>query len=68
MQEAKDKAKAATTKKVDRTQCVFEIKPWSAEQDLEELAAKIKATEFKGKSGSRVCLVWGGLSSLVLRV
>ncbi len=48
MQEAKDKAKAASSKKVDRTQCVFEIKPWSAEQDLDELAAKIKATEFKG--------------------
>jgi elongation factor 1-beta len=43
---AKEAQKKA--KKVDRTQCVFEIKPWDAEQNLDDLAAKIKKTEFKG--------------------
>ena len=53
---AKEAQKKA--KKVDRTQCVFEIKPWDAEQSLDDLAAKIKKTEFKGLS-------WGEAHKLV---
>jgi len=53
---AKEAQKKA--KKVDRTQCVFEIKPWDAEQNLDDLAAKIKKTEFKGLS-------WGEAHKLV---
>ncbi len=54
---AKDAAKPVD-KKVDRTQCVFEIKPWDAELSLDDLAAKIKATQFNGLS-------WGEAHKLV---
>jgi translation elongation factor EF-1beta len=53
---AKDAVKV--DKKVDRTQCVFEIKPWDAELSLDDLAAKIKATSFNG-------LTWGEAHKLV---
>jgi translation elongation factor EF-1beta len=54
---AKDAVKVVD-KKVDRTQCVFEIKPWDAELSLDDLAAKIKATQFNG-------LTWGEAHKLV---
>ncbi|CAM9828470.1 unnamed protein product [Scytosiphon promiscuus] len=53
-------AKAAkdAKKKVDRSQIVFEVKPWDTETDLKGLFAKIRATEIPG-------LVWGEAHKLV---
>lgn len=55
-----DAAKNSKPKKtvIERSQVVLEVKPWEAETDLEELAAKIKATEIKG-------LKWGEGHKLV---
>eukprot|EP00903_Cladosiphon_okamuranus_P010838 g10239.t1 len=53
-------AKAAkdAKKKIDRSQIVFEVKPWDTETDLKELFAKITASEVPG-------LVWGEAHKLV---
>ncbi|CAI5744164.1 unnamed protein product [Peronospora destructor] len=45
-------------KPVERSQVVIEVKPWEAETDLEELAAKIKALPVEG-------LTWGEGHKLV---
>lgn len=52
---AKKKVKA---KPVERSQCIFEIKPWETETDLEALAAKIKKVVIDG-------LTWGEGHKLV---
>ncbi|KAH8058783.1 hypothetical protein JL720_13972 [Aureococcus anophagefferens] len=46
LEEAKAKAMAKLAKKevAQRSLCALEIKPWEAEQDLEELFKKIKST------------------------
>ncbi|CAM9554268.1 unnamed protein product [Ectocarpus sp. 12 AP-2014] len=54
---AAKKAKDAK-KKIDRSQIVFEVKPWDTETDLKELFGKICATEIDG-------LVWGEAHKLV---
>eukprot|EP00903_Cladosiphon_okamuranus_P005541 g5517.t1 len=53
-------AKAAkdAKKKVDKSQIVFEVKPWDTETDLKELFAKITSSEIAG-------LVWGEAHKLV---
>ncbi|KAG6946648.1 hypothetical protein JG688_00015930 [Phytophthora aleatoria] len=48
----------ASLKPVERSQVVIEVKPWEAETDLEELAAKIKALPVDG-------LTWGEGHKLV---
>ncbi|KAG9414134.1 Elongation factor 1-beta [Aphanomyces cochlioides] len=61
---AKKRAEAAKANKkekpkpVERSQVVIEVKPWEAETDLEELAAKIKEVEVDG-------LTWGEGHKLV---
>ncbi|CAN0274578.1 unnamed protein product [Pylaiella littoralis] len=53
-------AKAAkdAKKKIDRSQIVFEVKPWDTETDLKELFGKICASEIEG-------LTWGEAHKLV---
>ncbi|CAK4086262.1 unnamed protein product [Aphanomyces euteiches] len=61
---AKKRAEAAKANKkekpkpIERSQVVIEVKPWEAETDLEELAAKIKQVEVDG-------LTWGEGHKLV---
>ncbi|KAH9163890.1 hypothetical protein LEN26_000288 [Aphanomyces euteiches] len=61
---AKKRAEAAKANKkekpkpIERSQVVIEVKPWEAETDLEELAAKIKEVEVDG-------LTWGEGHKLV---
>eukprot|EP00752_Nemacystus_decipiens_P007023 g6300.t1 len=55
---AEAKAAKDAKKKVDRSQIVFEVKPWDTETDLKELFAKITASEIPG-------LVWGEAHKLV---
>ncbi|CAI5710107.1 unnamed protein product [Peronospora effusa] len=56
--EAAKSAKKEKKKPVERSQVVIEVKPWEAETDLEELAAKIKALPVEG-------LTWGEGHKLV---
>ncbi|KAG3108179.1 hypothetical protein PI124_g12499 [Phytophthora idaei] len=56
--EAAKAAKKEKKKPVERSQVVIEVKPWEAETDLEELAAKIKALPVEG-------LTWGEGHKLV---
>ncbi|RLN65250.1 hypothetical protein BBP00_00002961 [Phytophthora kernoviae] len=56
--EAAKAAKKEKKKPVERSQVVLEVKPWEAETDLEELAAKIKALPVEG-------LTWGEGHKLV---
>ncbi|CAI5730161.1 unnamed protein product [Hyaloperonospora brassicae] len=56
--EAAKGAKKEKKKPVERSQVVIEVKPWEAETDLEELAAKIKALPVEG-------LTWGEGHKLV---
>ncbi|CAI5741704.1 unnamed protein product [Peronospora destructor] len=56
--EAAKSAKKEKKKPVERSQVVLEVKPWEAETDLEELAAKIKALPVEG-------LTWGEGHKLV---
>lgn len=56
--EAAKTAKKEKKKPVERSQVVIEVKPWEAETDLEELAAKIKALPVEG-------LTWGEGHKLV---
>uniref|UniRef100_M4B847 Translation elongation factor EF1B beta/delta subunit guanine nucleotide exchange domain-containing protein n=1 Tax=Hyaloperonospora arabidopsidis (strain Emoy2) TaxID=559515 RepID=M4B847_HYAAE len=56
--EAAKSAKKEKKKPVERSQVVIEVKPWEAETDLEELAAKIKALPIEG-------LTWGEGHKLV---
>ncbi|CAH0487618.1 unnamed protein product [Peronospora farinosa] len=56
--EAAKSAKKEKKKPVERSQVVIEVKPWEAETDLEELAAKIKALPVNG-------LTWGEGHKLV---
>mmetsp|Transcript_447 Transcript_447/g.586 ORF Transcript_447/g.586 Transcript_447/m.586 type:complete len:181 (-) Transcript_447:131-673(-) len=46
------KKKKEKAKPVERTQVVFEVKPWEADTDLNELASKIREIKKEG-------LVWG---------
>ena len=58
LEEAKAKAMAKLAKKevAQRSLCALEIKPWEAEQDLEELFKKIKSTFVReGLKWSEVC-------------
>ncbi|CAM9136602.1 unnamed protein product [Pylaiella littoralis] len=55
---AEAKAAKDAKKKIDRSQIVFEVKPWDTETDLKELFGKICATEING-------LVWGEAHKLV---
>ncbi|KAE9113032.1 hypothetical protein PF010_g10234 [Phytophthora fragariae] len=56
--EAAKASKKEKKKPVERSQVVIEVKPWEAETDLEELAAKIKALPVEG-------LTWGEGHKLV---
>ncbi|GMF32666.1 unnamed protein product [Phytophthora fragariaefolia] len=56
--EAAKAAKKEKKKPVERSQVVLEVKPWEAETNLEELAAKIKALPVEG-------LTWGEGHKLV---
>lgn len=56
--EAAKAAKKEKKKPVERSQVVIEVKPWEAETDLDELAAKIKALPVEG-------LTWGEGHKLV---
>jgi elongation factor 1-beta len=56
--EAAKGAKKEKKKVIERSQVVIEVKPWEAETDLEELAAKIKALPVEG-------LTWGEGHKLV---
>ncbi|KAG7397979.1 Elongation factor 1-beta [Phytophthora boehmeriae] len=56
--EAAKAAKKEKKKPVERSQVVLEVKPWEAETNLEELAAKIKAIPVEG-------LTWGEGHKLV---
>ncbi|CAH0473636.1 unnamed protein product [Peronospora belbahrii] len=56
--EAAKGAKKEKKKPIERSQVVIEVKPWEAETDLEELAAKIKALPVEG-------LTWGEGHKLV---
>ncbi|KAI9905129.1 hypothetical protein PsorP6_014205 [Peronosclerospora sorghi] len=56
--EAAKGAKKEKKKPVERSQVVIEVKPWEAETNLEELAAKIKAIPIEG-------LTWGEGHKLV---
>ncbi|CAM9518299.1 unnamed protein product [Ectocarpus sp. 4 AP-2014] len=55
---AEAKAAKDAKKKIDRSQIVFEVKPWDTETDLKGLFAKICKTEIEG-------LVWGEAHKLV---
>ncbi|KAK7236527.1 translation elongation factor [Aureococcus anophagefferens] len=62
LEEAKAKAMAKLAKKevAQRSLCALEIKPWEAEQDLEELFKKIKSTFVReGLKWSEVCKLEG---------
>ncbi|KAG2531921.1 hypothetical protein BBO99_00003390 [Phytophthora kernoviae] len=56
--EAAKASKKEKKKPVERSQVVLEVKPWEAETNLEELAAKIKALPVEG-------LTWGEGHKLV---
>ncbi|RLN73130.1 hypothetical protein BBJ28_00002792 [Nothophytophthora sp. Chile5] len=68
-------AKAASAKKekkkpVERSQVVLEVKPWEAETNLEELAAKIKALPIEGLSwgeGHKLVPVAFGIKKLLVQ-
>ncbi|CAM9531233.1 unnamed protein product [Scytosiphon promiscuus] len=55
---AEAKAAKDAKKKVDRSQIVFEVKPWDTETDLKDLFGKIRETVIPG-------LVWGEAHKLV---
>ncbi|CAN0266019.1 unnamed protein product, partial [Hapterophycus canaliculatus] len=55
---AEAKAAKDAKKKIDRSQIVFEVKPWDTETDLKELFGKIRETVIPG-------LVWGEAHKLV---
>ncbi|KAK1938209.1 Elongation factor 1-beta [Phytophthora citrophthora] len=68
--EAAKAAKKEKKKPVERSQVVIEVKPWEAETDLEELAAKIKALPVEGLSwgeGHKLVPVAFGIKKLLVQ-